>query len=106
MGVGFWHGTADHGDTTLLSRMSAGDATALGDFYDRWVDAVTAVVTRISSDREHAESSVEAVFWQAWLESARYTPEHGTPGAWLILLARRTSVDRAAGFTPSSVATQ
>ena len=83
-------------DAALVTEIAGGDASALGRFYDRWVDAVSAIAFRVISDRTSAESTVEAIFWQAWQSSARYTFESGTPGAWLIAMAHRTSAAHAA----------
>jgi RNA polymerase sigma-70 factor (ECF subfamily) len=81
-------------DVAVISRMAAGEESALGALYDRWVDAVTALVVRIVRDGAEAEEVVEAVFWQAWQQAGRYSTERGTPGAWLLAMARSRSLDR------------
>lgn len=81
-------------DVALVGAMAAGDESALGALYDRWVDAVTSLVVRIVRDARDAEEVVEAVFWQAWLQAGRYAAERGTPGAWLLAMARSRSLDR------------
>lgn len=81
-------------DAVLVGQMAAGDESALGALYDRWVDAVTALVVRIVRDAPEAEEVVEAVFWQAWQQSGRFAAERGTPGAWLLAMARSRSLDR------------
>lgn len=81
-------------DAVLVGRMAAGDESALGALYDRWVDAVTALVVRIVRDAPEAEEVVEAVFWQAWQQSGRFATERGTSGAWLLAMARSRSLDR------------
>jgi len=37
---------------------------------------------------------VEAVFWQGWQQAGRYTGDRGTPGAWLLAIARSRALDR------------
>jgi RNA polymerase sigma-70 factor, ECF subfamily len=81
-------------DMALVQRMSAGDELALGQLYDRWSDAVHALVVRIVRDETDAEEVVEAVFWQAWQQAGRYTSDRGAPGAWLLAIARSRSLDR------------
>jgi RNA polymerase sigma-70 factor, ECF subfamily len=81
-------------DMALIQRMSAGDELALGQLYDRWSDAVHALVARIVRDDTDTEEVVEAVFWQAWQQAGRYTSDRGAPGAWLLAIARSRSLDR------------
>jgi RNA polymerase sigma-70 factor, ECF subfamily len=81
-------------DMALVQRMAAGDELALGQLYDRWSDAVHALVVRIVRDDADTEEVVEAVFWQAWQQAARYTSDRGAPGAWLLAMARSRSLDR------------
>ncbi len=81
-------------DAAIVERMASGDESALGALYDRWADAVNALVVRIVRDEAEAEEVVEAVFWQAWQQAARYTSERGAPGAWLLAMARSKSLDR------------
>lgn len=81
-------------DAAIVARMAGGDESALGSLYDRWADAVNALVVRIVRDEQEAEEVVEAVFWQAWQQSGRYSTDRGAPGAWLLSIARSRSLDR------------
>lgn len=81
-------------DLALVARMAGGDESALSAFYDRWSPPVHALAMRIVRDETEAEEVVEAVFWQAWQLAARYSPERGAPGAWLLSMARSRSLDR------------
>lgn len=81
-------------DAAIISRMATRDESALGALYDRWADAVSALVVRIVRDESEAEEVVEAVFWQAWQQAERYSIERGAPGAWLLSMARSRSLDR------------
>jgi RNA polymerase sigma-70 factor, ECF subfamily len=81
-------------DAALVGRMAGGDESALGALYDRWADTVHALVVRIVREEAEAEEVVEAVFWQAWQQAARYTSDRGAPGAWLLAMARSRSLDR------------
>jgi len=81
-------------DAAIVARMAAGDEAALGELYDRSVDAVIALVARIVRDVPEAEEVVEVVFWQAWQQAGRFTADRGTVGAWLLAMARSRSLDR------------
>jgi RNA polymerase sigma-70 factor, ECF subfamily len=81
-------------DATLVLRMAGGDESALGALYDRWSDSVHALVARIAREEAETEEVVEAVFWQAWQQAGRYTEDRGTPGAWLLSMARSRALDR------------
>ena len=81
-------------DVAIIGRAAAGDEQALAALYDRWADAVHTLVVRIVREESDAEEVVEAVFWQAWQQAGRYTSDRGTPGAWLLSMARSRSLDR------------
>jgi RNA polymerase sigma-70 factor, ECF subfamily len=81
-------------DAEIVRRMAHGDELALGSLYDHWSDGVHALVLRIVRDESEAEEVVEAVFWQAWQQAERFTGDRGTPGAWLLSMARSRSLDR------------
>ncbi|HYW50019.1 MAG TPA: sigma-70 family RNA polymerase sigma factor [Gemmatimonadaceae bacterium] len=81
-------------DAAIIQRMADGEESGLGALYDRWADAVHALVVRIVRDEVEAEEVVEAVFWQAWQQANRYSTDRGTPGAWLLAMARSRSLDR------------
>jgi RNA polymerase sigma-70 factor (ECF subfamily) len=79
--------------------MAAGDADALGEFYDRWALPVQAVVLSIVRGPLDAEDVVEETFWQAWRQAARFDGERGTVSAWLLTIARSRALDRARALT-------
>ena len=81
-------------DAAIVGGMVAGDESALGALYDRWLDRVMALVVRIVRDKPDAEEVVEAVFWQAWQQASRFAGDRGTVGAWLLAMARSRSLDR------------
>jgi RNA polymerase sigma-70 factor (ECF subfamily) len=82
-------------DAALVRRMAAGDADAVGPFYDRWSAAVQAVALAIVRERPEAEDVVEETFWQAWRQAARFDPRRGTVSAWLLTIARSRAMDQA-----------
>jgi len=74
--------------------MSAGDETALAQFYDRWSRAVHAFVGHLVRDGDDAEDILEDTFWQAWRQASRYEAARGEIGTWLLAIARSRSLDR------------
>jgi RNA polymerase sigma-70 factor (ECF subfamily) len=82
-------------DADLVARMRSGDERALGELYDRWEDSVRVCALSIVDEAAEAEDVVEDVFWQAWRQSARFDPDRGSVGAWLLTIARSRALDRA-----------
>jgi RNA polymerase sigma-70 factor (ECF subfamily) len=82
-------------DADIVARMRLGDERALGELYDRWEDAVRVCALSIVDEAAEAEDVVEDVFWQAWRQSARFDPDRGGVGAWLLTIARSRALDRA-----------
>lgn len=86
-------GSADS-DAKLVSRMQAGDESALGEFYDRWVPVVSGLINRMLKSAGDVEDVVEETFWQAWRQAQRYSAERGSVQTWLLTIARTRALDR------------
>ena len=81
-------------DITLLSRMAAGEESALGTLYDRHSRLIFGLILRIVRERRDAEEVLQEVFVQAWTRANTYSPALGTPAGWLIGIARHRAIDR------------
>jgi RNA polymerase sigma-70 factor (ECF subfamily) len=79
---------------TLLRRLSGGDQSALGEFYDLYAGLVNGIALRILRDATEAEDVVQEVFVQIWRQAARYDPGRGTPEAWICTMTRTRALDR------------
>jgi RNA polymerase sigma-70 factor (ECF subfamily) len=79
---------------TLLRRLSGGDQSALGEFYDLYAGLVNGIALRMLRDATEAEDVVQEVFLQVWRQAARYDPGRGTPEAWICTMTRTRALDR------------
>ena len=92
-------------DAALVREVAAGSQSALGDLYDRYVDAVYAAASRLTSDRHIAEEVVQETFLALWNRAELFDPKIGSLAAWLHTIARNRTVDRlrAAGRRPNLI---
>lgn len=92
-------------DAALVRMVAAGSQAALGDLYDRYVDAVFAAASRLTSDRQMAEEVVQETFLALWNRAELFDPSVGSLAAWLHTIARNRTVDRlrAAGRRPNLI---
>lgn len=92
-------------DAALVRAVAAGSQSALGDLYDRHVDAVYAAANRLTSDRQVAEEVVQETFLALWNRAELFDPTVGSLAAWLHTIARNRTVDRlrAAGRRPNLI---
>jgi RNA polymerase sigma-70 factor (ECF subfamily) len=92
-------------DATLVREVAGGSESALGHLYDRYVDAVFAAASRLTSDRQVAEEVVQETFLALWNRAELFDPKVGSLAAWLHTIARNRTVDRlrAAGRRPNLI---
>lgn len=92
-------------DAALVREVAGGSQAALGDLYDRYVDAVFAAASRLTSDRQMAEEVVQETFLALWNRAELFDPTVGSLAAWLHTIARNRTVDRlrAAGRRPNLI---
>lgn len=92
-------------DAALVREVAGGSESALGALYDRYVDAVFAAASRLTSDRQVAEEVVQETFLALWNRAELFNPALGSLAAWLHTIARNRTVDRlrAAGRRPNLI---
>ncbi|MGH7429913.1 MAG: sigma-70 family RNA polymerase sigma factor [Candidatus Methylomirabilaceae bacterium] len=78
----------------LIAQTAQGDQAALAALYDRTSSRVYGVALKILGDREAAEEVTLDVYTQVWRQAHKYDESRGTPGGWLMTLARTRSIDR------------
>ncbi|MDR4481128.1 MAG: sigma-70 family RNA polymerase sigma factor [Nitrospira sp.] len=78
----------------LLARMAVGDRTALAEFYDASSANVFGLAMKILGDRPTAEEVTVDVYTQVWRRASAYDAKRGTPGGWLMTLAKTRAIDR------------
>jgi RNA polymerase sigma-70 factor (ECF subfamily) len=81
-------------DITLLDRIVARDAEAVGGLYDRHSRLLYGLIVRIVKDRGEAEEILQEVFVQVWTRAETYNVALGPPIAWLVRIARNRAIDR------------
>jgi RNA polymerase sigma-70 factor (ECF subfamily) len=78
----------------LLQQMAGGDREAFRRLYDRYASLVFTFALRLLSSRSDAEDLLQEVFLQVWRQAQSYSPERGSPEAWLITMTRSRAIDK------------
>ena len=78
----------------LIAQIARGDQAAIATLYDRTSPQVYGLVLKILDNREVAEEVTLDVYTQVWRQAHSYDETRGTPGAWLMTLARTRAIDR------------
>jgi RNA polymerase sigma-70 factor (ECF subfamily) len=86
--------SSDAPDVGLLQRIAARDPVAVADLYDRYSRLLFSVIVRILRSRPDAEEVLQEVFVRVWVRADMYDESLGTPGAWLVRVARNRAIDR------------
>lgn len=78
----------------LIAQTAQGDQHALATLYDRTSPQVYGLVLKILDNREAAEEVTLDVYTQVWRQVHTYDETRGTPGSWLMTIARTRAIDR------------
>ena len=81
-------------DIDCLARIGAGDTSALGELYDRYIALMFPVAVKIVGSREEAEDVMQEVWLQVWRSAASYDASRGAVAAWLLTITRSRALDR------------
>src|SRR5881275_599158 len=80
-------------DDDLVRRISAGDAAALDELYDRFRRPAFALARRILADDTLAEDVLQDVFLTVWRDPGAYDSGRGSFAAWLLAMVHHKAVD-------------
>lgn len=80
-------------DEALLAGLGAGDRDASAAFVRRFQARVFGLTLSILRDRGAAEDAAQETFVRAWRHAAAYDPRRGSVAAWLLTIARNTSIN-------------
>lgn len=78
----------------LLAKIARGCESALGKLYDKTISQVYGLAAKILSSYDEADEVSLDVFNQVWQKSLEYSPDRGSPSAWLITLTRSRAIDK------------
>jgi RNA polymerase sigma-70 factor, ECF subfamily len=84
----------EHELRELISKISRGCESALGKLYDRMISQVFGLALKILRSTTEADEVTIDVFKQIWDKACDYTPDRGTPSAWLITLTKSRAIDK------------
>ena len=80
-------------DAELLSRIRAGDRTAVDDLYERFRRPAFALARRILVDDSLAEDVLQEVFLSVWRDPSAYDRARGSFSSWLLSVVHHKAVD-------------
>jgi RNA polymerase sigma-70 factor (ECF subfamily) len=78
----------------LLQQIAGGDREAFRRFYDRYATLAFTFALRVLGARSDAEDLLQEVFLQVWRQAQSYSPQRGSPEAWLITITRSRAIDK------------
>jgi RNA polymerase sigma-70 factor (ECF subfamily) len=78
----------------LLGRVADNDRAAFATLYDALSPVVFGTILKTLRSRDHAEEVTQEVFLEIWRKAAEWDPRLGSPTTWILMMARRRSIDR------------
>jgi RNA polymerase sigma-70 factor (ECF subfamily) len=78
----------------LLKKIAEKDLNAFSLFYDAHAHVIYGLALRIVRNPQEAEDVTQQVFLQVWNKASQYDVNQGSPNAWLMTMARNSSIDR------------
>ncbi len=80
-------------DVDLVARVSAGDASALEELYNRYGQSVFSMGYSILKDYAAAEDVTQEIFISLWSRADRFHPDKGVFRHWFLHLAHNRVID-------------
>ena len=80
-------------DDALLAGLGSGDHDSAAEFVERYQRRVFGLTLSILRDRGAAEEAAQETFVRAWKHASTYDPRRGNVTAWLLKIARNTSIN-------------
>jgi RNA polymerase sigma factor (sigma-70 family) len=80
-------------DADLLRRITAGDAAAVDDLYQRFRRPAFALARRILGDDSLAEDVLQDVFLSVWRDPGAFDARRGSFSSWLMAMVHHKAVD-------------
>jgi RNA polymerase sigma-70 factor (ECF subfamily) len=80
-------------EAVLISRLRAGDESAMSDLYDGYSGIVYGVALRVLGDTTAAEDVLQEVFLQLWRNPQSFDADRGRLAPWLAVIARNRAID-------------
>jgi RNA polymerase sigma-70 factor (ECF subfamily) len=77
-----------------IQRAASGDQQGLAELYDHSSRLIYSVALRIAGNPADAEEITLDVYSQVWKLAKDYTPDRGSPSAWLVMMARSRALDK------------
>ena len=77
-----------------ITRIAAGDESALAELYDSSSRLVYSLALRILSNPTDAEEVALDVYTQVWKNANRFESQRGSVMAWLVTITRSRAIDR------------
>jgi RNA polymerase sigma-70 factor (ECF subfamily) len=78
----------------LIQQVANRDREAFSNLYDSFSTLVFTLALRMLKTRSDAEDLLQDVFVQLWKQAESYSPERGSPEAWIINITRSRAIDK------------
>lgn len=85
--------SAEPADDALVSRVCAGDTSALEALYSRYARVVFSFAVRIVGDGPTAEEILQEAFVRTWRQAETYQTVRGSFASWLLSITHNLAID-------------